>query len=59
MKLVKLDAGWINPFEVSVLLSANSCGVSKTKIYMKGMESYFVVHLPIDEVAAIINGGLK
>ncbi|MHB9781167.1 hypothetical protein ACXM1Q_000250 [Streptococcus sp. 10F2] len=58
MKLVNIDTGWINISAVSAI-TPSSTGDFKTNIYLIGDNTPMRSYLPLDEVVAIINGGLK
>lgn len=58
MKLVKIDRGWINPSAVSVVVPSSKSDY-QTSIYLKGDDIPIYSNLPLDEVVAIINGGLE
>ncbi|MBJ6746714.1 hypothetical protein JEQ21_09790 [Streptococcus sp. 121] len=64
MKLVKIDTGWVKPSKVIMVeeTEVNPLDVNNSKIWTRViLEDAHVVHtqLSVDEVVAIINGGLE
>ncbi|NYS33765.1 hypothetical protein HZZ02_08395 [Streptococcus danieliae] len=58
MKLVNVDRGWINPYVVSAILPLSKSDY-QTSIYLIGDDKSIYSKLSLDEVVAIINGGLE
>lgn len=62
MKLVKIGDGWINPEKVVMVYRRNSstCVLfEETHDFYGNLVSDLDVDKPLDEVVAIINGGLE
>lgn len=60
MKLVKIDDVWVNPANVfQVQPGENNCCYILCNAYEVSSLNLLRVDKPIDEVVAIINGGLE